>query len=340
MTENKDWIKQQVNSRIKAHNHVKLDIVIPFGIAMAFLFLSSAIWNGALFIRLSLLCTATLLLCFGTFVLSFRNGLLLMLPVADIMMIFLVMKRIRPELFLILVLIDTVSLLISRKVSNVFVGAVTKDIETIDQLKMKAMTDPLTKLLNRNGLEQKVTEAWALCKRDRKQAGFLMVDIDFFKRYNDALGHLEGDNILKQVADSMRSCFRRESDALSRIGGEEFLIFLPDINDNRIVEMAQTLSDAIAGLKIRTTVEDSTCDYLSVSIGAATCIPQAGDCYLELYCQADQALYHAKNKGRNCISFHEKIIQNSQQYATDDTTKETRALGVLKTDFSCKDSGN
>jgi diguanylate cyclase (GGDEF)-like protein len=310
MTKNSDWIKQQVNSRIKAHNHVKLGIVIPLGIAMAFLFLSPAIWNGDLFTRLSILCTATLFLCCGTFALSFRNELFIVIPVASIITTFFVIKRIKPELFIILILIDTSSLLISQKVSSMLADIVTKDIETIEQLKMKATTDPLTELLNRNGFEQKLEEAWVLCKRERKQTGFLMVDIDFFKSYNDTLGHLAGDNILKQVADSIQSCFRRESDIISRIGGEEFMIFLPDINDDSIVKMAKTLSDAIIGLKIRTTTKGSPCDYLSVSIGAVTCIPRPGDSYLEVYKQVDQTLYHAKSNGRNCISFQGKIIQN------------------------------
>jgi diguanylate cyclase (GGDEF)-like protein len=171
------------------------------------------------------------------------------------------------------------------------------------------LKDRLTQLLNRNGLEQAVGTAWAFCKRDKKNVGVILADIDYFKSYNDTLGHLEGDNILKQVADSIKSCFRRETDIISRIGGDEFLIFLSDINDEHLLEMAQVLSSSIIDLKVKTTSENDPCDFLSVSIGIATSMPQPDDLLIDLYKTVDEALYRAKKAGRNCISFHEKIIQ-------------------------------
>jgi diguanylate cyclase (GGDEF)-like protein len=145
--------------------------------------------------------------------------------------------------------------------------------------------------------------------RDKKKAGVILADIDYFKSYNDTLGHPEGDHILKQVADSIKSCFRRETDIIGRIGGDEFLIFLSEVNDDRILEMAQSLSSSIINLKVTTASEKNPGDFLSVSIGVATSTPQPDDLLVDLYKTVDKALYRAKRGGRNCISFHDKIIQ-------------------------------
>lgn len=137
---------------------------------------------------------------------------------------------------------------------------------------------------------------------------------------------MEGDNILKQVADSIKMCFKRETDIISRFGGEEFLIFLSDIDDDHIVEMAQFLSSTITNLKIKTTAENNPCDFLSVSIGVAMGIPQPNDLLTDFYIRVDQALYHAKKSGRNCISFSGKIIRNSTNLTgdTDDSLCATK----------------
>jgi diguanylate cyclase (GGDEF)-like protein len=82
--------------------------------------------------------------------------------------------------------------------------------------------------------------------------------------------HPEGGNVLRQVADSIKSCFRRETDIINRIGGDEFLIFLMDVNDNRVLEMAQYLSSFITNLKVTTASENNSHNFLSVSIGLCT----------------------------------------------------------------------
>ena len=79
-------------------------------------------------------------------------------------------------------------------------------------------------------------------------------------------GTPEGDNILKQVADSIKSCFRQDTDIIGRIGGDEFLIFLSDINDDRVLEMAQSLSSSIINLKVKAASEYNPCDFLSISM--------------------------------------------------------------------------
>lgn len=310
LKENESRIEQQVKSRIKAFNRNRIGAAIPIIIFMAFLFLSPMMGSEPFFVRLSILCSALLLVCSVTFVLSFRRALLLFLTATFGMSVLLIFKQISSELFFILTLINAGALLISKKAAHVFTQSVTDEMETLNRLKIEATTDSLTQLLNRNGLEQALETTWAFCKRHKKRAGFLMVDIDCFKSYNDVLGHLGGDEIIEKIADSIKACFKRETDIMGRIGGDEFLIFLSDIDDEHIAEMAQTLSRTITDLKIKATTEDSPFEFLSVCIGVVTGIPQAYDLILDLYKEADHALYHAKKSGRNCISFNGNIMKN------------------------------
>ena len=126
----------------------------------------------------------------------------------------------------------------------------------------------------------------------------IMADIDFFKSYNDTLGHYEGDNILKQVGECIKSCCKRETDIVSRIGGEEFLIVLSDINDIYIIEIAQEISRSIKDLKIKTVGENAPSEFLSISIGIATATPTDEISPTDLYKTADSAMYQAKGRIR------------------------------------------
>jgi diguanylate cyclase (GGDEF)-like protein len=209
------------------------------------------------------------------------------------------------------------------------VSGFTNEIETINRLKAEAITDSLTQLLNRNGLEQAAGTAWTFCKRDKKNVGVILADIDYFKNYNDTFGHMEGDNILKQIADCIKNCFKRETDIISRSGGDEFLILLSDIDDGHVLELAKALSSAVTNLKVKTATENNSFDFLSVSTGIATSIPQPDDLLIDLYKAADKALYHAKKAGRNCISFSERIIQAGTSIA------ESSPIESLPTSFVC-----
>lgn len=308
--DNESCIKQQVKNQIKNFNRQRICTVILIVIFMAFLLLSSMIGIGALSIYLVILCSFSFLLLAVAFVLSLRQASLLLGGVIIIMAVLLALNQIRPELFLILILINTGAFLISQIIAGNFIQLVTDEFKLLHRLQIEANTDKLTQLFNRNGLEQALETAWAFCKRNEKRVGFLMVDIDYFKSYNDTLGHLEGDKILQQVADCIKACFKRETDIISRIGGEEFLIFLSDVDDKHILVMAQTLSTIVTDLKIKAAAENNPFEFLSVSIGIATSTPQANESIVDLYKQVDQALYHAKRNGRNCISFNGNIVRN------------------------------
>lgn len=300
--------EQQVRSKIKAFNKQRAGLLIAFIIFIGILVFPPATEAEALPVRVSVFCSVILLLCSAAFVLSFRDLLLFLIAATGIPAVLLGLGQIRFGLFLILLLTNVGTVFTASITGKTIIRSFTKDIEEINRLKTEAITDALTHLLNRNGLEQASGTAWAFCKRDMKKASVILADIDYFKSYNDTLGHPEGDNILRQVADSIKSCFRRETDIIGRIGGDEFLIFLSDANDDRVLEMAQSLSTSIINLKVKTALENNSGDFLSISIGVATSTPQQDDLLIDLYKTADEALYRAKRAGRNCISFHDKII--------------------------------
>lgn len=326
--------EQQVRSKIKAFNKQRAGLLIAFIIFIGILFFPPAAEAEALPVRLSVFCSAILLLCGTALVLSFRDLLSLLIVTTGIPTVLLGLDQIRFELFLILLLINVGIVFVSSITSKAIIRSFTNEIEEINRLKTEATTDALTHLLNRNGLDRAAGTAWALCKRDKKKVGVILADIDYFKSYNDTLGHPEGDNILKKVTDSIKCCFRRETDIIGRIGGDEFLIFLPDANDDHVLEMAQSLSSSIVNLKVSTASENNPYDFLSVSIGVATSVPQPDDLLVDLYKAVDEALYHAKKAGRNCISFHDKIIQIGVPI------EESFPVGVLSASITCRDTEN
>ena len=308
--ENRSFIDTQIKNKIKNYNRQRIGTAIVTIIIMAFLLLSPLVESKAPYIRLIILCSFILYFLAVTVVLSFMQAILLFLAATAAMAVLLALKQIHLDLFLTVTMIHAGAVLISQKIAGVFIKTAIDEIKLLHRLKSEASMDSLTQLLNRSGLDNALETAWAFCKRDKKHAGFLMLDIDYFKSYNDTLGHLEGDKILLQVADCIKACCKRKTDIISRIGGEEFLIFLSDADDEQILYMAQTLSAAVTDLRIKAAAESNPCDFLSVSIGIATGMPQAHDLVSDLYKQADKALYHAKSNGRNCISFNGNIIRN------------------------------
>ena len=301
--------EQQARDKMKVFNKQRTGLSIVFFISIGLLIFLPATEAETLPVRLSVFCSVVLLLCNAAFVLPLRELLLLPVTATGIPAVLLGLGQIHLKLFLIVLLANAGTAFASGITGKATIRSLMSEIEKINRLEREATTDALTHLLNRNGLERAAGAAWALCKRDKKKVGVILADIDYFKNYNDTLGHPEGDHILEQVAESIRSCFRRETDLVGRIGGDEFLIFLPDMNDACILEMARFLSASIINLKVKTDPENRSGNFLSVSIGVATSAPQPDAVLADLYKSVDEALYRAKNAGRNCISFDDKMVQ-------------------------------
>jgi diguanylate cyclase (GGDEF)-like protein len=160
--------------------------------------------------------------------------------------------------------------------------------------------DKLTGVYNRHYLAQEAMKFERQSMRSGVELGVLMLDIDWFKPYNDNLGHLQGDVCLQQIADIISGCLHRPGDALFRFGGEEFLCLLPDTNIQGAKYIGETILKAIADAAIEHPT--SPLRRVSVSIGLS-CYPENTKQSLqETIESADAALYKAKQNGRNQLS--------------------------------------
>lgn len=171
--------------------------------------------------------------------------------------------------------------------------------ETNRELKLISSKDGLTGIANRRYYDEYMTTEWERMARENKPISLLMCDIDYFKKYNDAYGHLEGDSCLRMVAEAINKCCKRPADLAARYGGEEFTVVLPDTNLEGAKLVAESIRTGIIGLGIEH--YDSPEKKVTVSIGAASVIPHHGGNPAELARSADSALYQAKNNGRNRI---------------------------------------
>jgi diguanylate cyclase (GGDEF)-like protein/hemerythrin-like metal-binding protein/PAS domain S-box-containing protein len=168
----------------------------------------------------------------------------------------------------------------------------------------QANYDSLTDLENRRKFDIRLSEAIALSKRTKNPFAVLFIDLDHFKDVNDTLGHPVGDSILIEVAKRIKQQIR-ESDTLSRFGGDEFTLLLPEIkNENVVDRIAQKIIDAIK----EPFVFGKTTLYLSASIGI-TLYPNDGEDGATLLKNADQAMYQAKSSGRSCFNYFTEHMQ-------------------------------
>jgi diguanylate cyclase (GGDEF)-like protein len=166
-------------------------------------------------------------------------------------------------------------------------------------LKKEATTDGLTGICNRRFFDAHYEMAIADAKRQQYPVSIFMIDIDFFKSYNDHYGHIAGDDVIKQVAAALKSQLSRATDIVARYGGEEFVLVMPHLPQEVAEQFAEKLRNAVFDLAIPH-IKSSPFRQVTISIGLCTGIPERGDNMLS---KADAALYQAKQRGRNqCAS--------------------------------------
>ena len=174
------------------------------------------------------------------------------------------------------------------------------------RLEELAWKDSLTGLANRRFFDLSLSNLWHLAAREQKHLAMLMIDVDFFKNYNDCYGHQKGDSALKETARIIRSIIRRESDAVCRYGGEEFSVLLFDMPLGDALTLCEALLEKIRQAAIPHE-ESSAAPYLTVSIGLTGLIPRADRNPGSLVKAADKALYKAKSHGRNRVEYSNPI---------------------------------
>ncbi len=161
-------------------------------------------------------------------------------------------------------------------------------------------SDGLTGLSNRRHFDEYLELEWRRAMREQSQLSLLMIDVDYFKTYNDTFGHLEGDEALRKVATAIREASSRPSDLPARYGGEEFVLVLPNTSPGGARLVAEKLRQTVEALKIPhiAPVEGAS---LTISIGLSTVTPQPNSHCRQLISAADKGLYLAKNNGRNQV---------------------------------------
>jgi len=160
--------------------------------------------------------------------------------------------------------------------------------------------DGLTGIANRRQFDKVISHEWNRAMRNQNLVSLLMLDIDFFKLYNDTYGHQQGDACLKAVADVLHANEKRPADLAARYGGEEFAVILPETDSRGATEIATSILEMIRKTNIPHSASTvSPC--LTASIGVATMTPERGSSPEDLIAQADKALYQAKARGRNQV---------------------------------------
>ena len=165
------------------------------------------------------------------------------------------------------------------------------------KLELLTLTDALTGVVNRRGFDQAAEAEWKRAIRDGAPITLLIIDVDYFKFYNDHYGHLAGDECLKQVAEAISQVPQRLGDVVARYGGEEFAVLLPNTEDVGSI-VAEKCRQQIEALNIKHEYSP-VADHVTVSVGSSVIIPAADKTVMELVQNADEALYLAKRAGRN-----------------------------------------
>lgn len=158
------------------------------------------------------------------------------------------------------------------------------------------VTDSLTGLYNRRYFDKQFAKEWNRAFRDNKIISVMIIDIDFFKKYNDYYGHPEGDKCLQQVANALSSCIGRSNEFVARFGGEEFIAVIND-NKKACAEIAQQIHEKLQRMDLEHITSEKK--RLTVSIGVASAIPDQNNRRSDAVKKADEALYQAKLQGRD-----------------------------------------
>jgi diguanylate cyclase (GGDEF)-like protein len=187
----------------------------------------------------------------------------------------------------------------------------TSQLETANR-KLYELTilDEMTGVANHRRFKEVLDAEWKRAVRQASSISLALIDIDYFKNYNDTYGHQAGDECLRQVAAIMRETVNRPTDLVARYGGEEFAVILTDTNEEGAALVAEAIRKGVEALRI-THADSNVSEYVTVSVGVATMVPHAELLAKVLINGADQSLYDAKHRGRNQTSRSSSVANYS-----------------------------
>jgi diguanylate cyclase (GGDEF)-like protein len=177
--------------------------------------------------------------------------------------------------------------------------------ETQEQLDALARTDALTGVANRRRFDEEIRRECRSAARSGQKLSLLMIDIDHFKRLNDAMGHPMGDRRLREVARELSALSRRSGDLVARYGGEEFAVLLRSTSGEAAAQFAERLRSGVEQLRLEAPPPGS---YVTISVGVSCLRPAMDGEPAALIADADACLYEAKRRGRNCVVFRDSIV--------------------------------
>ncbi len=211
---------------------------------------------------------------------------------------------IAPSGFLVFIFLQSVAL--ARRYPDAFkkIEALDREKTTLERTAVTLRTltriDPLTGIANRRRFDERLANEWRRSAREESPLALIMMDLDFFKRFNDHYGHTAGDDVLRRCAAALHNAAKRPADLVARFGGEEFAALLPNTGLDGAVALAETMRAAVEELDIDR--DDGTpFGKVTISMGCASTTPDARNDPLELVKMADAALYISKKRGRNRV---------------------------------------
>ncbi len=201
-----------------------------------------------------------------------------------------------------IILAELISILFIIYVNRFFYSKNRKFVKKIQKL---TITDSMTSLYNRRHFDKVFENNLKIQKRTNQTLIFIILDIDFFKQYNDTYGHQAGDFVIKTVAKNLRMSLKRAGDMVFRLGGEEFGILSIGMNESEALSFADTIRKNIENEKIEHK-KSSVSNYITISMGVVVIEPNTTNTTTDIYRYADEALYKAKEKGRNQVVIYNK----------------------------------
>ena len=185
----------------------------------------------------------------------------------------------------------------------------------MEQVALVAATDSLTGIANRRAFDERLFSEWRRAARAQTEVALLLLDVDFFKRFNDTYGHLMGDAVLQSIAACIASEMRRPADIAARYGGEEFVALLPETDSFAARDVAERILSQVAALAIPH--DGNPHCHVTLSIGVAVALPSGGASPESLVERADRALYQAKHRGRNRFDVATSPLQSPVAIVSD-----------------------
>ena len=180
-----------------------------------------------------------------------------------------------------------------------YLAIAIQQAQLYEQLRQLAISDGLTQLANRRRFDNYLNSEWRRLAREQQPLSLILCDLDYFKAYNDTYGHLAGDFCLQVVAGILRDVVKRPADLAARYGGEEFAVILPNTSIRGAVYIGEQIRTSVQTLKIPHS-QSPIGQYVTLSLGVASQIPECDSTPKKLITAADRALYRAKAQGRDC----------------------------------------